>query len=788
MDSAKNDLHPQLHESKEVKNVDKDYATKRTIDEILDIETGQIIKAEEYFKFPESRIIADRRRLQEAIAGFSSPKYVCAYCQQLVKLSGRVTRRGQVNFFAHLYDSDDCEVKTNGNLSKEEIEFRKYGNIRESERHIYLKNQIAKILKTTPDITNVEIEKRITSDLPYLYWRRPDVYAEYQGKNIVFELQLSTTFLSVVVDRDIFYRMNNTFIVWIFNFSDNQEYVNLNNLMCKDIYYANKRNAFIFDKEAQLLSEKTGELHLLCKWFEPIIENNTYKQGNDAKKEEYIKFSDLKFDDAAYKPYYIDADVKFSLYQRKYFDFHTQKYDNSLPDIERLNEIRLKKLQKKQKNREFLQQKKEERLKKIKEEINQGLTKLQPFQKKNKWGYEVDGIIILEPTFEEVSEISGEGYAMVKKRDKYGLVDKFGGIVLNCEHKELIPIFTDKYLANRKKELIYIDIQSKKEIIIQKLIDKNYQIKLTNLKENARIIEFENTIGILKDSGQLYSYDEIEEFVDGKAIARKDWKFGYINDNGDIIIPFEYDDIEVFIDGKAKARKNFHWDRKYGYISEEGEVIIPFEYNEIGVFIDGIAKAKKNSRYGYIDEKGEVIIPFEYERIEIMENKFILIKSDMFQLIEQDGLKEQIVECSINGITDFGVFVESTNIKGLLHKSEIKRAGKNISDFMRGDILKLYILSADVGKQRLSFSILENAKKRIDIDSYIKDSTHTGEITKIVKFGLFIELEDGIGALLHISELRKHNKSCSDFKVGEEIKVMILEINKIKNRITLSIA
>jgi hypothetical protein len=124
--------------------------TKRTIDEVLDVETGEIIKAEEFFKKPESEIVAYRSRLQRAISGFESPKFRCAYCNQLLKLSGKSTSRGKVSFFSHLYDSQDCEIKTNGDLSKEEIEARKYGNVGESERHIRLKNEIADLLRSTP--------------------------------------------------------------------------------------------------------------------------------------------------------------------------------------------------------------------------------------------------------------------------------------------------------------------------------------------------------------------------------------------------------------------------------------------------------------------------------------------------------------------------------------------------------------------------------------------------------------------------------------------------------------
>ena len=921
------------------------FESKRTINEVLDVETGNIIKSEDYFKLSEDILMADRRRLQEAIAGFSAPKYVCAYCQQLVKLSGRVTRRGQVSFFAHLHDSDDCEIKTSSNLSKDEIEMRKYGNIRESIRHIELKNQIAELLKTTPNVNNVEIEKRINSDIPFLHWRRPDVSAEYQGRDIVFELQLSTTFLSVVVDRDIFYRMNNTFIIWIFNFSDNQEYVNLNNLMCKDIYYSNKRNAFIFDEKAQRISRDAGELYLLCIWFEPVLENGVYKQSNDCEKKEYIKFSDLQFDETSYKLYYIDADALFAPFQRKYYDGHKQEYVNSVIDLERLNEIRLKKLAKKKKEKELLQKKKEEKIEETRELIRQGVEKLHPFQKRDKWGYESNGIVMLEPTFTEASEISEDGYALIQKKNKFGLVNQFGEIVLNCDYKRLIHVFTNKYLANRKNDWVCIDIQTKEEVYIHTAENKNAHIQFKNWGNgNSRLIEIENNIGILSNTNRfqrydeidelqdgianasrdgywtyfngwsrkytterfvqgktvyinefgeelasdlkeikpnvfkgtkygkwgvetkeqvviipfiydeitdfesgkfiakkegkygyldesgniliLFEYDEIFQFYDGKADAKKNGKYGYIDEEGNIIIPFEYDDIEKFIDGKVKVKKN----GKYGYIDEEGNIIIPFEYDDIEGFIDGKLKAKKNGKYGYMDEEGNAIIPFEYDnieefidgrvkakknyweygcldengntlvpfeydKIEIMNDNFVVIKDSQIQLIEHIGLKSQPVNCRIEGTSDFGVFANFDYFTGLLHISEIRRAGKMLSDFSEwgSSIVSLYILSVDIEKQRIGFSLLQPEGRcdknviKSSVTSYILGSVHSGIIKKIIDYGLFITLQEGIDVLLHISEIRRYNKNLNDFKTREQIQVKILSVDTEKNRLKVTL-
>ena len=441
--------------------------TKRTIDEVLDVETGEVIEASIFFKKPESELVAYRRRLQQAIKGYEPPKFRCAYCNQLLKLSGKSTIRGKISFFSHLYDSDDCEIKTNGELSKEEIEARKYSNVSESERHIRLKNLIAGFLKSTPSVSNVEIEKRITSETPYLYWKRPDVYAEYYGKSIVFELQLSTTFLSVIVERDIFYRMNNTFIVWVFNFSENKDYVNFQNLMIKDIYYANKRNAFVFDEKAQHLSEKLGELHVLCIWFEPVIKNGVYQENEGIRKEEYVKLTDLKFDTSSYKPYYVDADALFAEYQPRYLE--------SKIDLENMHKVRLEKIAKKKNEKEYLRHAKDKIIQNIKEQIKQRLTKLQPFQKGKKWGYEANDVEIIEPKYTEATEFSDCGYAKLKYNRKYGFINNLGNLQFECEYIESFEICNNKCIVRQEKTWYALDLETKTKSQIRCSIIKKFQ-------------------------------------------------------------------------------------------------------------------------------------------------------------------------------------------------------------------------------------------------------------------------------------------------------------------------
>lgn len=135
-------------------------------------------------------------------------RFICPECKQPVKINGHKLQRGRVCYFAHFKDSDDCPYKTGTNRTKEEIERLKYSLVQESERHKRLKAVIASALEgeksKSMGVGKVECEKRINSEIPYLKWRRPDIYAEYNGRKYVFELQLSTTFVSVIVDRDIF--------------------------------------------------------------------------------------------------------------------------------------------------------------------------------------------------------------------------------------------------------------------------------------------------------------------------------------------------------------------------------------------------------------------------------------------------------------------------------------------------------------------------------------------------------------------------------------------------------
>ncbi len=168
-------------------------ADKLSIPEVYDVKEGKTINSREFFRQNENELILWRRSLQEEYL-MGHTRFICPECKQPVKISGHKLARGRVCYFAHFKDSDDCQYKTGTHRTKEEIERQKYSLVQESERHKRLKAAIASALKDelsrSKGIENVECEKRINSDIPYLNWRRPDIYAEYNGRKYVFELQL----------------------------------------------------------------------------------------------------------------------------------------------------------------------------------------------------------------------------------------------------------------------------------------------------------------------------------------------------------------------------------------------------------------------------------------------------------------------------------------------------------------------------------------------------------------------------------------------------------------------
>jgi competence CoiA-like predicted nuclease len=280
----------------------------RTIKEVLDLRTGEIIEADAFFNKSEQDVFVLRRELQDAIQGHKQPVFVCCYCKQLVKINGGILHRFKQSLhFAHLKDSSECPIKTGSRFTEEEIRRIKYNGAKESQLHIATKEQIAHLLRLKADadktISGITVDTIYKSEQISKEWRKPDVRLFYKKVHLVFEIQLSTTFLSVIAEREHFYRSNSMFIVWVFkSFSLEAEQQRFSQ---KDIFYLNNNNVFVFDESAISKSGDQNTLFFHCYYKRYYLDNDLVEeQWNDA----YVTLDNLTFDEKTKRCYYHDSE------------------------------------------------------------------------------------------------------------------------------------------------------------------------------------------------------------------------------------------------------------------------------------------------------------------------------------------------------------------------------------------------------------------------------------------------------------------------------------------------
>ncbi|ORJ61527.1 30S ribosomal protein S1 [Geothermobacter hydrogeniphilus] len=154
-----------------------------------------------------------------------------------------------------------------------------------------------------------------------------------------------------------------------------------------------------------------------------------------------------------------------------------------------------------------------------------------------------------------------------------------------------------------------------------------------------------------------------------------------------------------------------------------------------------------------------------------------------------------IIEGQVKNITDFGIFVGvDEGIDGLVHISDLswtKRVKHPSEMFKKGDTVKAVVLNIDRENERFSLGL-----KQLNVDPwseipkrYAPGTIIRGKVTSVTDFGIFLEVEEGIEGLIHVSEI-SHEKidSPKDFaKVGDEIETCVLNVDTVDRKIALSI-
>ncbi|NLT35394.1 MAG: 30S ribosomal protein S1 [Gaiellales bacterium] len=169
---------------------------------------------------------------------------------------------------------------------------------------------------------------------------------------------------------------------------------------------------------------------------------------------------------------------------------------------------------------------------------------------------------------------------------------------------------------------------------------------------------------------------------------------------------------------------------------------------------------------------------------------------------ERRGVREQILDSmnvgdlvkgTVSNIVDFGAFVDLDGIDGLIHISELSWSHVNHPSEVLGigQEVTVKVLDIDRDRQRISLGLKQTQKdpwQQVFENRQVNEIVH-GRVTKLVSFGAFVEIEEGVEGLIHISELANHHveEPSEILRVNQEINVKIIELDPDRRRLSLSL-
>jgi small subunit ribosomal protein S1 len=153
------------------------------------------------------------------------------------------------------------------------------------------------------------------------------------------------------------------------------------------------------------------------------------------------------------------------------------------------------------------------------------------------------------------------------------------------------------------------------------------------------------------------------------------------------------------------------------------------------------------------------------------------------------------IEGKIKNITDFGIFIGiEEGIDGLIHVSDLswtERIKHPTEKYAKGDTIQAVVLKIDRENERFSLGIkqLEPDPWQAALNIYPGGAIVEGTITNVTDFGIFVQLEEGVEGLVHVSEISKEkiNTPVGMYKVGDTLQVKVINVSSKDRKIGLSI-
>ncbi len=401
-----------------------------------------------------------------------------------------------------------------------------------------------------------------------------------------------------------------------------------------------------------------------------------------------------------------------------------------------------------------------------------------------------------------------------------GITDR--DVILNIGFKSdgLVPL-------NEFRDMPDLKIGDKVEVYLEE--QENAQGQLVLSRRKAKIVKaWENIQSALDNDeviegfvkrrtkgGLIVDIFGVEAFLPGSQIDVKpirDFDM-FVNKKMEVkVVKINYSNDNVVVSHKVLIEKDLE-QQKAEILNnlEKGQVLegVIKNMTNFGVFIDlggvdGLLHITDIS-WGRINHPEEVLNLDQKVNVVVLDfdddKKRISLGMKQLTPHPWDSLSEDMqigskVKGKIVNVADYGAFLEiMPGVEGLIHVSEMSWSQhlRNPSDFINiGDELEAVVLTLDREDRKMSLGIKQLTEdpwtKQDVLTKYAVGTRHTGIVRNLTNFGLFIELEEGIDGLVHVSDLSwtKKIKHPSEFvKVGDELEVQVLELDVENRRLAL---
>jgi small subunit ribosomal protein S1 len=261
---------------------------------------------------------------------------------------------------------------------------------------------------------------------------------------------------------------------------------------------------------------------------------------------------------------------------------------------------------------------------------------------------------------------------------------------------------------------------------------------------------------------------------------------------------------------REKARRAKAWS-ELERISESGETIVgvitgkvkggfTVELPDIRAFLPGSlvdVRPVRDTAYLEGKELEFKVIKLDQRRNNVVVSRRAVVETEFSAeretLLEtlQDG---SVVKGIVKNLTDYGAFLDLGGVDGLLHITDMawKRVKHPSEVVAIGDEIEVKVLKFDKEKTRVSLGLKQlGSDPWADLMRRFPEGSRTfGKVTNIADYGCFVEIEDGVEGLVHVSEMDWTSKNVNPAKIvalGDEVEVMVLDIDEERRRISLGI-